>query len=68
MRNMRDTVIKHDGCIPVGYNLSLSEVQELVIRARLGNKDDAIKAVYEAFLYGFVCGNRATVNGKVKRL
>lgn len=49
------------------YDIRISEIQELINKARNGSCTEAFDAIVTAFKYGFVLGNRATVAGKIQK-
>lgn len=51
--------------IPHGYDMTGEDFMELVRLARSGN---VFEAISQAFCFGFVMGNRATVSRNMKRL
>jgi len=67
-RDMHELAAKAQAIKPHGYDLSLSEVTELLTKARSANKEDTLQAISEAFNYGFALGCRASQNGKVKHV
>lgn len=51
--------------IPHGYDMNADDFLALIKMARSGNMYEAIS---QAFCFGFVMGNRATISRKLKRL
>lgn len=68
-QDMRETVSKIGyERIPNGYSLKLTDIQEMYIRVRAGDKEQAITALEELYRYGFIKGVRAAHNKRVGRL
>lgn len=67
-RDMHELAAKAQEVIPDSYSLSLEQVVELTARARSLDREESIRAISDAFYYGFAMGCRASQNGRVKRL
>lgn len=67
-RDMATTAARADRMIPKGYDLTLTEVEELLRRVRALDREESLQAIITAYHYGFVMGNRATVGGKVGKM
>lgn len=68
-QDMRETVTKVGyQCIPNGYSLKITDLQEMYLRIRIGDREQAIKAIEELYRYGFVKGVRAAHNKRVGRI
>lgn len=66
-RDMNTTAEKANLINRDAYDIRMTEIQELINKARNGSRTDAFDAVITAFNYGFVLGHRATVSGKVTK-
>jgi len=57
--------ITKEGLIPYSYDMSMEDMTELMEMALDGR---AFEALSLAFSFGYVMGNRATINRKLKKL
>ena len=66
MRDLKETADKALHNIPGNYDLTFNELVQLLNEAATG-ADGRCEAIYTAFRYGFVLGNRATVSGRIPK-
>lgn len=66
-RNMEQIAQQAERSIPKGYDIVSSEILRLMKMARDYDPNETFNCIVMAFYYGFAMGNRATVDGKVRK-
>lgn len=67
-RNMEALTEAAAHAIPGDYDICAEEITRLMAKALQGGANGAFDAITTAFVYGFICGNRATRRGKAKAM
>lgn len=65
MKSIRELGPGHKSKVPKEYLMGMEDTTELM---RTAMEKDPFDAVYRAFLFGFVMGNRATIRRNLKKL